>query len=86
MESYREEIEKEAEEYWRLNRCENKGFLVYELFNGGINSKIAHRIKIDFAVECLQDILFETERFISDDAEEMILKKITELKNKNNGK
>lgn len=57
-----------------------------ELFNGGVNSKIAHRIKIDFAVECLQDILFETERFISNDAEEMILKKITELKNKRDGK
>ena len=58
MESYREEIEKEAEEYWRLNRCENKGFLVYELFNGGVNSKISERIKIDFAVECLNEIIF----------------------------
>jgi len=83
MESYREEIEKEAEEYWRLNRCENKGFLVYELFNGGVNSKISERIKIEFAIECLEEIDKE------DDLWEMLSKlqnKITELKNKRDGK
>jgi hypothetical protein len=83
MESYREEIEKEAEEYWRLNRCENKGFLVYELFNGGINSAISERIKIEYAIECLNSIYAEID---TQKSRKVVINKIRELKNKRDGK
>jgi len=82
MESYREEIEKEAEEYWRLNRCENKGFLVYELFNGGVNSKISERLKIDFAISVLEELNNREDPFLLSS----LRNKITELKNKRDGK
>jgi len=83
MEKYKEEIEKEAREYAYSfgNGIFNDG--LYSGFISGVNSKISERIKIDFALSVLDDILKLQE---SDNLYSEIENKITELKNKRDGK
>lgn len=86
MESYREEIKQEAEKangYSLYGKNGEKALAFYEGYISGVNSKISERIKIEFAIECLEEIDKENDLW------EMLSKlqnKITELKNKRDGK
>lgn len=76
MEKYKEQIEKEAKEYekWNHYSCSP----TVNAFISGVNSKISERIKIEFAISVLEDILKLEE---SDNLYSEILNKITKLKN-----
>lgn len=73
---YKEQIEKEAKEYekWNHYSCSP----TVNAFISGVNSKISERIKIEFAISVLEDILKLEE---SDNLYSEILNKITKLKN-----
>ena len=76
---YKEQIEKEAKEYAKNT---HNGYFINQDgrekgFISGVNSKISERIKIEFAISVLDDILKLQE---SDNLYSEIENKITELK------
>ena len=83
MEKFKEEIDKEANEYAYAfgNGIFNDG--LYKGFVDSFNSKISERIKIDFALSVLDDVLKLKE---SDNLYSEIENKITELKKQIDGK
>lgn len=77
---YKEQIEKEAEKangYALYGKNGEKALAFYEGYISGVNSKISERIKIEFAISVLDDILKLQE---SDNLYSEIENKITELK------
>lgn len=80
MEKYKEQIEKEAEiemiEYFGEIETQTR-HTAKSFFISGVNSKISERIKIEFAISVLDDILKLQE---SDNLYSEIENKITELK------
>lgn len=84
MEKYKEQIEKEAneyaktfypnEEYNNFMGCLQTGFI------SGVNSKIAERIKYEFAIEVLEEVKNTIDIYTK--SYNNIDSKITELKNK----
>lgn len=92
MKDYKEAIEKEAKEYakqmWGIYvddldaNCEDKtiGEISEQDFISGVNSKITERIKIEFAISILKEILESKVAFTI--CEDYILNKISELENK----
>jgi hypothetical protein len=96
MEKYKEKIEKEAEKvmmnyltgnnpdgdfiHSTIGADDNKNWWIAG-YNACLNSKISERIKIDFAIECLEEIKQESP-FNNYVPHQYFENKITELKNK----
>ncbi len=82
QQKYKEQIEKEAKEYadsfYPNQEYNNYMGCLKSGFISGVNSEIAERIKIEFAISVLEDILKLEE---SDNLYSEILNKITKLKN-----
>lgn len=80
MKDYKEAIEKEAEKYAVKDFADKSSFefhTQYTSFISGVNSKIAERIKIEFALGILNELEESDDVFaISDN----LCKKISELK------
>ena len=82
MEQYREEIEKEAAEangYLPYAR-DTKGIAFNEGFIEGVNSPISERIRIQYAIDVLEELMNGVKGYGD------ITKKINELKQQLNGK
>ena len=80
---YKEQIEKEAKEYAKNT---HNGYFINQDgrekgFISGVNSEISERIRIDFAIECLEEIKQESP-FNNYVPHQYFENKITELKNK----
>lgn len=82
MKDYKEEIEKETEKYAVKDFADKSSFefhTQYTSFIVGVNSKIAERIKIEFAIKLLEEI--RDEYFESGYNCYSIENKISELEN-----
>ena len=81
MEKYKEQIEKEANEYANGKSSSNvfKQAHIDDFING-VNSKISERIKVEFALKILEELKQESP-FPNYVPHQYINNKITELKN-----
>ena len=83
MEKYKEQIEKEAEiemiEYFGEIETQTR-HTAKSFFISGVNSKISERIKVEFALEVLEELKQESP-FPNYVPHQYINNKITELKN-----
>lgn len=81
MKKYKEQIEKEANEY-ASGKSSNNVFKQAHIkdFINGVNSKISKQIKIEFALEVLEELKQESP-FPNYVPHQYINNKITELKN-----
>jgi len=79
---YKEQIEKEANEYekWNHYSCSP----TVNAFKSGVNSKISERIRVDFAMKILEELKQESP-FPNYVPHQYINNKITELKNSIDG-
>lgn len=98
MESYREEIEITDKEFCEIHTniygelIDNPKQISMIRFNGEelkeytesvLNSYISERIKIEYAIECLNSIYAEID---TQKSRQVVINKIRELKNKRDGK
>ena len=86
MEKYKEQIEKEAEiemiEYFGVVQNQTR-HTAKMFFIEGVNSAISERIKIEYAIECLNSIYAEID---TQKSRKVVINKIREIKNKRDGK
>jgi len=76
IDKFKEEIEKEAKEYEKLNHYSCSPTV--NAFKSGVNSKISERIKVEFAIEQMEWL----KRVLANvQTNSVIDSKITELKN-----
>ncbi len=84
---YKEQIEKEAQEYAKTfypnEEYNNYMGCLQSGFIEGVNSAISERIKIEYAIECLNSIYAEID---TQKSRQVVINKIREIKNKRDGK